>query len=224
MATVLVSADLSKKMESENRKFQLEDYFTDDSLRQQIQLHGIKKNFHRDAVIMNPGDAIEFMPIVCSGAIRVMIQNSEGHERYLYHIHPGESCAMSLTCCQSMRKSEIHAITEEETEILFVPVQFLEEWTSYRQWKKFLSETQAQRFSELLETIELLAFSKLDEQIWSYLMRRAQAHGSNILKITHQEIALEINTPREVVTRLLHQLRQQGKVEIKRGELHIKFT
>jgi len=210
-------------MESGNRKFQLEDYFTDDELRNQIQLNGQIRGFPRDSMIMHPGDAIEFMPIVLSGAMRVMIQNAEGHERYLYHIHPGESCAMSLTCCQSMRRSEIHAVTEEATEILFIPIEFVEKWSSFQQWKKYLSDTQSQRFSELLETIELLAFSKLDEQIWSYLMHRVQAHGSKTLKITHQEIALEINTPREVVTRLLHQLRQQGKVEIKRGELHIKF-
>jgi CRP/FNR family transcriptional regulator len=211
-------------MISDNPKFHLPEYFTDEELRNQIQQNGIRKYFPRDSIIMNPGDAIEYMPIVLAGAIRVMIQNSEGQERYLYHIHPGESCAMSLTCCQSMRRSEIHAITEEETEVLFIPVQFVETWSCYHQWKKYLSETQAQRFSELLETIELLAFSNLDEQIWSYLMQRAQAHGSNMLKITHQEIALEINTPREVVTRLLHQLKQRGKIEMSRGLIKIFIT
>ena len=211
-------------MQSENRMFHLADYFTDEELLNKIQQNGVRKDFRRDSVIMNPGDEIEYMPIVISGAIRVMIQTSEGNERYLYHIHPGESCAMSLTCCQTMKRSEIHAVTEEETEVLFIPVQFVETWSCYHQWKKYLSETQAQRFSELLETIELLAFSNLDEQIWSYLMHRAQAHGSNMLKITHQEIALEINTPREVVTRLLHQLKQRGKIEMSRGLIKIFIT
>lgn len=209
---------------AEKNTFRIEQYFTDEELKKQIHAKCIIKTIDRDKSIMNPGDSIEYMPIVLSGAIRVMVQNAEGQERYLYHIHPGESCAMSLTCCQAMRKSEIHAVTEEETSILFIPVEYVELWTSFHEWKKYLSETQAQRFSELLETIELLAFSKLDEQIWSYLMHRAQATGSNHLKITHQEIALEINTPREVVTRLLHQLRQKGKVELTRGELIIKIT
>lgn len=208
-------------MSSENHMLLFDHYFTDEDLKRQILQTGIRKEFGRDASIMRPGDTIEYMPIVLSGAIRVMIQNAEGQERYLYHIHPGESCAMSLTCCQAMRRSEIHAVTEEETSILFIPVQFVEQWTHHQQWKKYLSDTQAQRFSELLETIELLAFSKLDEQIWSYLMHRAQAHGSNTLKITHQEIALEINTPREVVTRLLHQLREKGRIEFSRGEIKI---
>ena len=93
--------------------FHLADYFTDEELLNKIQQNGVRKDFRRDSVIMNPGDEIEYMPIVIAGAIRVMIQTSEGNERYLYHIHPGESCAMSLTCCQTMKRSEIHAVTEE---------------------------------------------------------------------------------------------------------------
>jgi CRP/FNR family transcriptional regulator len=168
---------------------------------------------------MSPGDLIENIPIVIKGSIRVVLQNRLGDEHYLYHIFPGETCALSLTCCQAQKRSEIKAIIEEDAELLMIPVRFVDEWHHYPEWKKFISDAQAQRFSELLETVELMAFSKLDEQLWSYLVKRVQAIGHNTLKITHQEIAQELHSPREVITRLLHQLQKQNKVELSRGEI-----
>jgi CRP/FNR family transcriptional regulator len=193
--------------------------FIDPSLIKEISSNSERRIFKSDEILMNPGDLIEIIPIVMKGSIRVVLQNREGEEHYLYHIFPGETCALSLTCCQAQKRSEIKAIIEEDAELLMIPVRFVDEWHHYPEWKKFISDTQAQRFSELLETIELMAFSKLDEQLWSYLVKRVQAAGQNTLKITHQEIAQELNSPREVITRLLHQLQKQNKVELSRGEI-----
>jgi CRP/FNR family transcriptional regulator len=193
--------------------------FIDPSLIKEISSNSERRIFKSDEILMNPGDLLEIIPIVMKGSIRVVLQNREGEEHYLYHIFPGETCALSLTCCQAQKRSEIKAIIEEDAELLMIPVRFVDEWHHYPEWKKFISDTQAQRFSELLETIELMAFSKLDEQLWSYLVKRVQAAGQNTLKITHQEIAQELNSPREVITRLLHQLQKQNKVELSRGEI-----
>jgi CRP/FNR family transcriptional regulator len=110
---------------------------------------------------------------------------------------------------------------EDETELLMVPVKYVEEWMKYPEWKKFVSDTQSQRFSELLETIELVAFKKLDEQLWHYLVKRVQATGNNTLHITHQEIANELNSPREVITRLLNQLQKQHKIGLGRNSIEV---
>jgi CRP/FNR family transcriptional regulator len=170
---------------------------------------------------MNPGDTIQQVPLLVKGTIRVLLQNTNGDEHFLYHIFPGETCALSLTCCQAQKKSEIRAVVEDNAEILFVPVRYVDEWMKYPDWKKFVSDLQAQRFTELLETIELMAFSRLDEQLWNYLVKRVQATGNKTLKITHQEIAQELHSPREVITRLLHQLQKQGKISLSRNTISI---
>ncbi|MBN8703812.1 MAG: Crp/Fnr family transcriptional regulator [Bacteroidetes bacterium] len=195
--------------------------FTDVELLDSITQQAVKKLLKPNTILLSPGDTIKFIPIVIKGSIRIVLQNKEGREYFLYYIFPGESCAMSLSCCQASRKSEIKAVVEDETEILLVPINFVDEWMKYPEWKKFTSNTQAQRFSELLETIELIAFSKLDEQLLTYLNKRIQATGVRTIKITHQEIADELNSPREVITRLLHQLQIQKKVKLSRNAIEV---
>ena len=195
--------------------------FADYDLMEAIEKAGQLRHIDANTVIMQPGDLLEFVPIVISGSIRVLLQNENGDEHYLYHIFPGETCAMSLSCCQANKRSEIKAVAEEDTEIWFIPVRFVDEWTRFPEWKKYLSDIQAQRFSELLEAIELMAFSHLDEQLWNYLVKRVQATGSKTLHVTHQEIANELHSPREVITRLLHQLQKQSKLTLSRGAIEI---
>jgi CRP/FNR family transcriptional regulator len=195
--------------------------FADHDLIDAIEKAGQLRHIDANTVIMQPGDLLEFVPIVITGSIRVLLQNENGDEHYLYHIFPGETCAMSLSCCQANKRSEIKAVAEEDTEIWFIPVRFVDEWTRFPEWKKYLSDIQAQRFSELLEAIELMAFSHLDEQLWNYLVKRVQATGSKTLHVTHQEIANELHSPREVITRLLHQLQKQSKLTLSRGAIEI---
>jgi CRP/FNR family transcriptional regulator len=194
-------------------------HFADNNLNLELETVAVKKSFPANHILMTPGDVIRTIPLVLKGSIRIMLQNSNGDEYFLYHIFPGESCAMSLTCCQAQKKSGVKAIMEEDTELLMVPVSYVDKWAIYPEWKKFVSGVQAQRFGELLETIELMAFSKLDEQLWNYLVKRVQATGSNTLKITHQEIANELHSPREVITRLLHQLQKKEKIALSRNSI-----
>lgn len=195
--------------------------FADQQLNEEIAEKTIPKTLSTGTVLMNPGDVIQQVPLLTSGTIRVLLQNEDGDEQFLYHIFPGETCALSLTCCQAHRKSEIKAVVEENAEILFLPVRYVDEWMKFPEWKKFVSDLQAQRFTELLETIELMAFSRLDERLWNYLVKRAQATGSKTLKITHLEIAQELNSPREVITRLLHQLQKQHKITLSRNTISL---
>ena len=198
--------------------------FIDKSLQSEVDRVGVLKEMKAGDILMSPGDVIENIPLVTKGSIRVLLQNSNGEEFYLYHILPGESCALSLSCCQANRRSEIKAVAEDDTEMIMVPVRFVDEWYRFPEWKKYISDIQALRFSNLLETVELVAFSKLDEQLWSYLIRKVQATGQRTLKITHQEIAQELNSPREVITRLLNQLQKQNKVVLSRGEIAVNST
>jgi CRP/FNR family transcriptional regulator len=198
--------------------------FKDPELQRVLEQEAVKRTLPAGEVLMRTGDPITHVPIVVTGSLRILAQNEEGQERYLYHIMPGESCAISMACCTGRRTSTVVAIVEEDAEMLFVPVRCLEEWMAFLEWRHFVSNTQSQRFVELLETIEVIAFTHLDEQLWNYLMRRVQATGERVLKVTHQDIAQELNSPREVITRLLHQLQQRGRVSLARGSITVLLT
>ncbi len=198
--------------------------FTDQDLKREFDQVAVARRIEAGAELMRPGDRITHVPIVTKGALRILLQNPEGAERYLYHIFPGESCAMSLACCRGARISEVKAVAEDETEVLSIPIAYVDAWMKYPEWTRFMSDMQTQRFTELLEALELTAFSNLDEQLWSYLVKRVQATGSNTLRSTHQEIAAELASPREVITRLLHQLRQRGRVQLSRNAIVVNVA
>lgn len=198
--------------------------FTDAKLQEEFDRVVVHRSLKAGTEMMRPGDPITHIPIVEKGSLRILAQDPEGRERFLYHIMPGESCAMSLTCCGSKRTSSVMAVVEEDAELLLVPAQYMEEWMVYPEWRRFVNDTQAQRFGELLETIEVVAFHKLDEQLWNYLVKRVQATGTHVLKATHQDIAQELNSPREVITRLLHQLQRMGRVTVSRGSIEVHLA
>lgn len=198
--------------------------FADPALQRELERVATRRSMPAGAVLMNVGDTITHAPIVEKGSLRILAEDGEGHERFLYHIMPGESCAMSLTCCVSERTSSVRAVVEEDAELLMVPARYAEEWMVYPEWRRFVSGLQAQRFQELLETIEVMAFRKLDEQLWDYLVKRVQATGDHVVKATHQDIAQELGSPREVITRLLNRLQGMGRVTLSRGTIEVHLA
>lgn len=200
----------------------LRSMFTDPSLQRELGRVAVRKNVPAGTELMAVGDAITHIPIVEKGSLRILAQDRHGRERYLYHILPGETCATSLTCCVAKRMSSVRAVVEEDAELLMVPVRYVDEWMAWPEWRKYVNEVQAQRFEELLEAFEVVAFHKLDEQLWSYLLKRAQATGGRTLQLTHQQIADELGSPREVITRLLQQLRAEGRVALGRGVVELR--
>lgn len=195
--------------------------FTDQALKRAFDGVVVRKNVPAGTVLMQVGDPITQIPIVKQGSLRILAQDGQGRERYLYHILPGESCATSLTCCVAKRVGTVRAVVEEDAELLMIPVRYVDEWMVYPEWRKYVNEVQAQRYEELLEAFEVVAFHKLDEQLWNYLLKRAQASGERVLQLTHQQIADELGSPREVITRLLQQLRADGRVTLGRGEVEV---
>lgn len=195
--------------------------FMDPALKREFEQVVVVQSVPAGTELMQPGDAITHIPIVRKGSLRILAQHGEGRERYLYHILPGESCASSLTCCVAKRVSSVRAVVEEDAELLMIPVRYVDEWMKHPEWRKYVNEVQAQRFEELLEAFEVVAFHKLDEQLWNYLLKRAQATGERNLQLTHQQIADELGSPREVITRLLQQLRAEGRVSLGRGSVEV---
>jgi CRP/FNR family transcriptional regulator len=195
--------------------------FNDPKLQAEIATYARVKTIERDTVLMSPGDDIIFVPIVQQGVLRIVRQNDEGKEVFLYHLYPGQTCAVAINCCQGKKKSTVKAIAEEDSEILQIPVNMIDEWFKYPEWKTFINATYGQRFAELLEVIDLIAFSNMDKQVLHYLQERARAAGTNALYITHQIIADELHTHREAISRLLRAMEQKKMLRLGRNTIEL---
>ena len=195
--------------------------FKEVRLREEIEKHSRHKHLDKDQTVISPGDEVVFLPIVIKGAIRVMRQNDDGDEVFLYHIYPGQTCAMLLNCCQAGRKSMVKAVAEDEVDILLLPVIMIEEWFGYKEWRMYVNGTYSSRFAELLTVIDLIAFSNMDKQLLHYLKERAKAHDTKVLYITHQEIADELHTHREAISRLLRTMEDKKLVRLGRHTIEL---
>ena len=199
----------------------LTSLFKDPKLNEELNKYCRVKHLDRDQTMMSPGDEVVFVPIVIKGAVRIMRQNEDGNEVFLYHLYPGQTCAMALNCCQAGHRSMIKAVTEDETDIIQVPVNLIEEWYKYPEWRTFINSTYGSRFAELLNVIDLIAFSNMDKQLLHYLKERSKALNTKALYITHQEVADELHTHREAISRLLRTMEEKNLVRLGRHTIEL---
>lgn len=195
--------------------------FSDPELNSEIERNAKQKIIPRGVVLIKPGDEIIYIPIVVKGSIRIIRQDSEGQETFLYHLYPGQTCAMSLTCCQSGKKSMIKAIAEDDSEIIQIPIRLTEDWYKYPEWKAYISNNYNNRFAELMQVIDLIAFSNMDKQLLHYLEERSKALNTRVLEVTHQEIADELHAHREAISRLLRTMEQKKMVKLGRNNIEV---
>jgi CRP/FNR family transcriptional regulator, anaerobic regulatory protein len=195
--------------------------FTNPDLNAEIEKNGKIKSLKRDELLIRPGEEIFYIPIVLKGSIRVIREDADGKETFLYHLYPGQTCAMSLTCCQSGKKSMVKAVAEAHSEVLQIPVKLTEEWYKYPQWKAYISNNYNNRFAELLEVIDLIAFHNMDKQLLHYLQERSKALNTRIIEVTHQQIADELHSHREAISRLLRTMEEKKLVRLGRNYIEV---
>lgn len=173
--------------------------------------------------LIDYGAFIQFVPLVVKGLIKVIRENEEGKELLLYFLSEGNTCAASFSCCMIRKRSEIKAVAEEDSLIIAIPLQAAEEWMGkYPAWRNFVMNVYDQRIFAMIDTIDKLAFARLDEKLWDYLQERVLIRGQVLTNLSHQEIANDLNVSREAVSRLLKKLEQQGKLEIYRSKIVVK--
>jgi CRP/FNR family transcriptional regulator len=199
-------------------KFPIQYHFFEKDLQNEILEKGIHKIFQPNETLVREGQFISSFPLVLKGIIRITRNNEEGNELLLYYLQENEVCAMSLTCCMANKKSNINAVTEEETEVIMLPVALLDNWMcKYPSWKQFVMQTFQNRFTELIDTVDTLAFLRLDERLVKFFTDRHQKSGATTYTGTHQQLASQLNTSREVISRMLKKLEHEGKIEISRN-------
>lgn len=193
------------------------------SLQKEIELKGHKVSIKAGEIIVNSGQIIQSIPLVISGTIKVSRVDESGKELLLYYVNPTESCAMTFTCCMNAKqRSEIKAVAEEDVEMIMIPSQLMDEWmTKYSSWKNYVMRNIQTRFDELLKTIDHIAFEKMDERLTHYLKDKSKAHHSPLLNISHQQIADELATSREVISRLLKKLENDKKLLLYRNQIKL---
>lgn len=189
-------------------------------IREKLYEYGTIKKFSEGDVILNEHAYIRAIPIVTSGSIRVIRRDEDGREILLYYITAGESCIMSFLGGMHHDTSKLKAIAEEDTEILFIPVDkvtlLIKE---YPEWLDYIFRLYHKRFEELLEVVNAVAFKKMDERLLSFIKKKCILTKSHTLYVTHEQLANELGTARVVISRLLKQMEGEGLVTLGRNKI-----
>nr|WP_236002916.1 Crp/Fnr family transcriptional regulator [Luteirhabdus pelagi] len=189
---------------------------------QEINQVGVFKEVPEGYTLINIGQYVNSMPLLISGAIKVLREDNDGNELLLYFLERGDTCAMTMTCCLGQTKSEIRAVAETDAKLIMIPIQKMEEWTGkYKSWRNFVFQSYHNRLHEMLETIDNIAFLNMDERIMKYLKDKAKIEQGNTIATTHQQIAYDLHTSRVVVSRLLKKLETMGKIELHRNSIKV---
>ncbi len=183
-------------------------YLGKDLLTQLLTVSEVKV-FSPGTELIREGQYVKYIPIVLNGLVKVYTQ-FEDKELLLYYIQPEQSCIMSFSSCINNDKSKIFAITEEESTVLLIPSDRVAKWVTelpainmlfYRQYDL--------RYAELVDTIHQMLYYKLDKRLLDYLTEKVKVTGKNPVKIAHKEIANDLGTAREVVSRIIKKLEKQ---------------
>ena len=191
-------------------------------LSKKIQQVGVVRKFKADEFLMKTGQSIRSAVLVTKGVIKVFREDDEGNEIFMYNLHPGEACAISMTCAARQIASQIMAKALIDTEVIAIPAELMDEWGSkYKSWYQFVLETYRSRFEELLDTLDQIAFRNLDERLLWYLKQHQKSLKTNVLKASFTEIAHELNSSREVISRLIKKLAEKGHIKMHKNQIEI---
>jgi CRP/FNR family transcriptional regulator len=191
-------------------------------LIQDIKANEIIKTFSAGEVIMRTGQYIKNTVLLVKGTIKVYREDSDGGEFFMYYLQPGQACALSMVCAIKNEKSQIMAKVVEDAEIIMLPLTLMDKWMmEHRSWYEFVVGSYRNRLEEVLEVIDSIAFRAMDERLEFYLKRQVEACGCKELKLSHQEIGSDLNTSREVISRLLKKMEQRGLVILHRNQIEM---
>jgi len=185
----------------------------DPDLTSEIVRHGKVMELDENIEILREGQYVKVIPIVFDGLIKVYTRH-EDRELLLYYIQPGESCIMSFAASLKNEPSKIYASTEEKTKALVLPVEFVGKWiVQFPDINQLFFQQFNNRYKDLLETINHILFDKMDKRLFDHLVEKSKLTGNNPLVISHRQIANELGTVREVISRVMKKLESENKVK-----------
>jgi CRP/FNR family transcriptional regulator, anaerobic regulatory protein len=206
------------------KSISIEDLFPsfEKELVEEIEQVGELKTFSEGEVIMRTGQYIRSTILILDGLVKIYREDEDGNEFFMYYLEGGKACALSMICAVRQEKSELMAKALKETTVLAIPLTNMDQWmTKYKTWYQFVLGSYRERFEEVLQTIDHIAFRNMDERLVFYLKRNQEKLKTNIIPLTHTEIAQDLNSSREVITRLLKKMSDKGMISMHRQSIEI---
>ncbi len=197
-------------------------FLFEEELLEEMMEHGKMLEVPADDILVDTGDSMDSIPFVLSGTLKIS-RDHDNDELLLYYIETGDTCTMTLQASTRSRKSEIRATALEDSTLLMIPQHFMDEWMDkYPSWRRYILDSYHTRMQELMETIDAIAFMRLDERLEKYLIDQAKLTGSLEINHTHQQIAEDLHSSRVVISRLLKQLELKGRIRLFRNRIVLK--
>lgn len=194
----------------------------DSELKEVIASKGSVKVIKAGEQVMRTGQYFQSTMLIAEGRIKLYREGEDGNEFFIYFLEPGQACALSMICATKNEKSQILATTLEDTEIISIPITLMDDlMQNHRSWYYFVLETYRSRFEELLTVVDSIAFKSMDERLEFYLKNQSENLHTNQLSLTHQQIADDLNSSREVISRLLKKMEKDGKLKLHRSSIEL---
>lgn len=190
-------------------------------LLEEILKNSVVRQLEEGSEILRTGQHIRSTVLLLSGLLKIYREDEDGNEFLMYYLEPGQACALSIMCSSRGEQSQVLAKAVTNAEVLLIPAHLSEQWLGkYKSWHNFVLASYRSRFEELLLTLDSVAFKSLDERLLFYLRRHVQVSGKEV-RLSHQQIADELNSSREVISRLLKKLEQKGMLTLHRNFLEV---
>lgn len=178
------------------------------------------RNYAADEALMRTGQYFRSAMLVVQGLIKVYREDDEGGEFFMYYLQPGQACALSMVCAAKNEQSKILARAVSESTVITIPLEYTDKWMQeYRSWHLFVVETYRRMIDGLLLTIDDIAFRNMDARLAHYLEREIEIHHSSLISINHTAVAEELNSSREVISRLMKKLSDRGAIRLLKNQM-----
>jgi CRP/FNR family transcriptional regulator len=189
----------------------------EEELYEEMNSHGEIKEIPAGTVLLRKGQTIRSTMLILEGIVKLYQEDEEGNEFFMYDIEPGEACAVSMVCTYRQENSQVLAKAMTHVTVLTIPLQYMDEWLGkFKSWHYFVIRTWRARYEELLNTINEIAFKNMDERLEFYIKGQVKKMGRQV-KLTHQDIATDLNSSREVISRLMKKMEKNGWIVIHRN-------
>ena len=186
-------------------------------LYEELLEHSTFKTAEAGTILLKKGQNIKSAMLVTEGTVKLYQEDEEGSEFFMYHLNPGEACAVTLVCNFHLEQSQVLAKALTDISYISIPLEYMDKWLQqYKSWHYFVIRTYRSRYEELLKTINEIAFKNMDERLEFYIKRQVEQSGKTV-RLTHQEIANDLNTSREVISRLLKKMENNGWISLSRN-------
>ena len=194
----------------------------DEQLADKLAELGTLKTFEEGEELMRTGQYFKSTMLIVEGLVKLYREGENGGEFFIYYIEPGNACALSMVCASQQKTSELMAKAMTPSKAIMVPIDKMDAlMLEHKSWYYFVLETYRSRFEEMLTVVDAIAFKAMDERLEFYLIKQSRTLETTVIHTTHQEIASDLNTSREVISRLLKKMEQNGMISLQRNQIDL---